>query len=196
MTDDRPAMNAPPWKLSVLAALSIAAGVKLVFTDWPVAGLSAFVALLFVAGGTLRVVITKSFTGLAGALAALGVGGDIGVGAVLLAWPRPTLFLLLVLSGAWITARSMVDATITVTTRADHIHWLPPFFLVAAQLALGILLLSHPSGTTRAAGVIIGGAAVLQGARILGDAVAGRRRTPTSTTPPNPSVVVAVLTEP
>jgi uncharacterized membrane protein HdeD (DUF308 family) len=168
--------NAPPWKVSVIATVAIAAGVKLLVADWSLAGLSAFVALLLVAIGAMRILATPRFTGLGGALAALGAGGEVAVGAALLAWPRPTLLILAVVLGTWIVARSTVDGTIVITTRAGRSHWLAAFLVVVAEFILGAVLLTRPGGTARGAAVTVGAATVLQSTLVLAAAWGPRRR--------------------
>jgi hypothetical protein len=68
MTEERPIWDSQPWKLAVVATVAVAAGVKMLLTDWTLAGLTAFVALLLVASGALRIVITRSFRGVAGSI--------------------------------------------------------------------------------------------------------------------------------
>jgi uncharacterized membrane protein HdeD (DUF308 family) len=188
--------NASPWKLSAVAAVEVAAGVKLLLSDWSVAGLGPFVALLFVASGALRIVITRSFTGLSGALTALGAGGDLAIGGALLAWPKPTLSVLALLVGSWIVIRGAVDATIAVATRADYARWLPAFLVVVAQLLLGVALLVRPIDTARAASAIVAVTALLQAALIVAAAFSRQRRIDRAPTgQPRPSVA-AVIVEP
>jgi uncharacterized membrane protein HdeD (DUF308 family) len=177
MTEERPIWDSQPWKLAVVATVAVAAGVKMLLTDWTLAGLTAFVALLLVASGALRIVITRSFRGLPGAFAALGAGGDVAVGATLLGWPMPTLIVLTLIVGAWIAVRAVVDATIEVATRTKGAHWLPLFLITAVQCALGVVLIIRPGGTVRAAGILIGATVALQAGLIFGAAIVGRRST-------------------
>jgi uncharacterized membrane protein HdeD (DUF308 family) len=166
--------NAPPWKVVFIAALAIAAGVKLLVTPWSLGGLSLFAGMAFVALGALQIV-TMSFVGLPGALSALGGGGEMAVGASILAWPAPTLLVLALFAGSWIVVRGVVDATILVATRPDRPRWFPLFMGVLMQLALGVVLLLRPGGSVRGASVILGVSAVLAGVLEISGAV-GRER--------------------
>src|SRR5260370_40659865 len=79
--------NGPPWKLAVIGAVAVIAGIALLLVDWSLDQLAAFVAMFFVARGALHIV-TTTFEGLAGALSALLGCGEAGVGGAPLAWPR------------------------------------------------------------------------------------------------------------
>src|SRR5690242_15266983 len=94
----------PPWKLALIGAVAVVAGVALLLVDWTVPQLAAFVAMLLVARGSLHVV-TTDFEGVDGALATLRGVAEIGVGIALLAWPHPTLLVVAVLVGVLVLAR-------------------------------------------------------------------------------------------
>ena len=81
--------NEPPWKLAVIGAVAVIAGLALVLVDWTLAQLTAFAAMLFVARGALHIV-TTSFEGPLGALSALLGCGEFGVAAILIARPGGT----------------------------------------------------------------------------------------------------------
>src|SRR5260370_24850013 len=85
--------NGPPWKLAVIGAVAVIAGIALLLVDWSLDQLAAFVAMFFVARGALHIV-TTTFEGLAGALSALLGCGEAGRGVALLACPEPTLLVL------------------------------------------------------------------------------------------------------
>ena len=108
--------NGPPWKTALIGAVAIAAGFALLFVDWTLAQLAAFVAMLFVARGALHIV-TTSFVGVEGALSALAGCGELAVGVAALAWPSPTLLVLAVIVGAWVLVHGVVSATIVLATR-------------------------------------------------------------------------------
>jgi uncharacterized membrane protein HdeD (DUF308 family) len=142
----------------------LACGAKLIVADWTLGGLAAFVALLFVALGALRLVTIRTFDGLAGAVSLLDAGGDLAVGAVLLAWPGISLFTMATVVGGWIAIRSVAAGTIIVTTRADRRAWVVALVVAVAELALGIVVMARAdSGRTRTA-VLVGAIAALEGA--------------------------------
>jgi hypothetical protein len=154
--------NGRPWKLAIIAVVTIGAGVKLLFTDWSLDELSVFVAMVFVAVGALHIV-AMSFVGLPGALSALGGGGELAVGATVLAWPAPTLSVLGVLAGSWLIVGGVADATVVLATRADRPGWLLRLLGALVQVTLGVALLLWGDGTARGVGVLLGSAAVLAG---------------------------------
>ncbi|MCU1428177.1 MAG: hypothetical protein JWL83_2177 [Actinomycetia bacterium] len=167
--------NGPPWKLAVIGAVAVIAGLALLLVDWTLEQLAAFVAMLFVARGALHVV-TTSFEGLAGALSWLLGGGEAGVGVTLLAWPRPTLLVLVVVVGSWVLLQGVVDATIVLATRADHPHWPLLFSSAIVQLALGATLIARPGGTIRGTAVTLGALAIFEGVLEVSTGIARTHR--------------------
>jgi uncharacterized membrane protein HdeD (DUF308 family) len=165
-----------PWKRSVIATVCLAAGLKLLLASWTLAGVSAFVALLLVALGALRLVTTPTFDGLGGAAAVLAAGGDVAVGAVVLAWPAVTLFILATVVGAWVAIRSVAAATIIVATRGAYPTWVVALAVTVAELALAIVLIARPSGDVNGAALTVGAIAALEGALELEEAIARRHR--------------------
>jgi uncharacterized membrane protein HdeD (DUF308 family) len=183
--------NAPPWKVAVVAGVAIAAGVKLLLTDWSLDELAVFVAMVFIAVGALHIV-TMSFVGLPGALSALGGGGELAIGATVLAWPAPTLLVVRLLAGSWIVVSGVAEATILLATRADRRRWLLPFLGALVQVALGVILLIWPGVTARGVGVVLGTEAVLGGTLGISSAV-GRQRRERCLRAPAPPRSVAVV---
>lgn len=171
----------PPWKLAVTGAVAVIAGVALLLVDWNVAQLAAFVAMVFIGRGALHVV-TTSFDGVTGALAALQGGGEIGVGLVVLAWPHPTLLVVAVVVGAWVVVQATVDATLVVATRGDRRHWWVRFGADIVSLGLGVALIARPAGTVHAAALTLGAITVVAGAVEIATA-AGRMRSEHRTRP-------------
>jgi len=165
-----------PWKRSVIATVCLAGGLKLLLASWTLAGVSAFVALLLVALGALRLVTTPTFDGLGGAAAVLAAGGDMAVGAVVLAWPAVTLFILATVVGAWVAIRSVAAATIIVATRSTDPTWVAALAVTVAELALAIVLIARPSGDVNGAALTVGAIAALEGALELQEAIARHHR--------------------
>jgi hypothetical protein len=165
-----------PWKRSVIATVCLAAGLKLLLASWTLAGVSAFVALLLVALGALRLVTTPAFDGLGGAAAVLAAGGDVAVGAVVLAWPSVTLLIFATVVGAWVAIRSVAAATIIVATRATYPTWVVALSVTIAELALAIVLIARPSGDVNGAALTVGAIAALEGALELEAVIARHHR--------------------
>jgi uncharacterized membrane protein HdeD (DUF308 family) len=152
----------PPWKLAVIGAVAVIAGVALVLVDWTLPELAAFVAMLLVARGALHIV-TTDFEGVNGALAALLGCSEVGVGIVLLAWPSPTELILVLLVGVLVLVRDIVEATIVLATRADRRHWRLRFAVFVLEIALAVTLIARPFGTVRATAIVLGVIAMLSG---------------------------------
>jgi hypothetical protein len=152
----------PPWKLAVIGAVAVIAGIALLLVDWTIAQLAAFVAMLLVGRGALHLT-TTSFDGVTGALGTLQGAVEGGAGVVLLAWPHPTLLVLAVLVGAIVVVQGTVDATIVGATRREHVHWTIRLFADVVQVGLGVALIAHPSDSVHTAALIIGVVAILAG---------------------------------
>jgi uncharacterized membrane protein HdeD (DUF308 family) len=166
----------PPWKLAVIGAVAVTAGIALFLVDWTIAQLAAFVAMLLVARGALHVT-TTSFDGVTGALGALQGAVEVGAGVLLLAWPHPTLLVLSVVVGTIVIVQGTVDATIVAATRRELAHWTARFVAGAVQVMLGVALIARSSGTVRSAALIIGIVAGVAGGVEVATAFS-RRRTP------------------
>jgi uncharacterized membrane protein HdeD (DUF308 family) len=152
----------PPWKLGVIGAVAVIAGVALLLVDWTIAQLAAFVAMLFVARGALHLT-TTSFDGVTGALGVLQGATEAGAGVLLLAWPHPTLVVLAVLVGALVVVQATVDATIVGATRREHVHWTARLAADILQVVLGVALIARSSGTVRGAALIVGIVGIVAG---------------------------------
>ena len=181
-----------PWKLAVTGGFGLLAAIALLSRDWTIGELAALAGLALVARGALHLE-TASFVGLAGAVAVLGVVGDVGVGITALLWPSPTLLSLVLLVGSWTIVRGVAGATIAVTTRADDSKW--PMFLVFAtvEVALAVALIARPTGSVRAAAVTIGLVLLVEGAREISHAGLSMRRERRShtTTPTQPAATTS-----
>jgi uncharacterized membrane protein HdeD (DUF308 family) len=152
----------PPWKLALIGAVAVVAGIALLRLDWTLAELTAFTAMLFIARGALHMV-TTTFEGVTGGLAMLQGAAEIGVGLLLLIWPDPTVFVLVVVVGAAAIVQGTIDATLVVATRADRAGWKSRFAADIAQIGLGVALVLLRNGTVRAVSVTLGALAILGG---------------------------------
>ena len=169
-------MPAPtPWKQAVTGGVGIVTGVALLSVDWTLAQVVAFVGLALVARGTLHLVTSTPFVGFAGAFAALGVAGDIGVGITLLAWPDPTTLTLALLVGSWAILRGLAGATIAVTTRVDHPWWLVTIVFVTIAGVMGAVIIARSVGPLHDTVVMVGLLALLEGTRDAAEAASRAR---------------------
>ncbi|MCU1464503.1 MAG: hypothetical protein JWM72_431 [Actinomycetia bacterium] len=164
----------PPWKLGVIGAVAVIAGIALLLVDWTIAQLAAFVAMLLIARGALHLT-TTSFDGVTGALGTLQGAVEAGAGVLLLAWPHPTLLVLTVLVGAIVVVQATVDGTIVGATRREHRHRTARLGADVLQVVLGVALIARLSGTVHAAGLIIGIVAIVAGGVEIVTALSWRR---------------------
>jgi uncharacterized membrane protein HdeD (DUF308 family) len=178
----------PPWKLGLIGAVAIVAGVALLRIDWTLAALAAFTAMFFVARGALHVV-TTSFEGVAGGLATMQGAVEIGVGLLLMAWPDPTLLVVVVVVGAAAIVQGAIDAVLVLATRADRSGWRSRFAADLGQIALGAALILLRNGTVRAGSVTLGALAIFAGGVELVTAV-GRSRSEVAAPAPHHAVRV------
>jgi uncharacterized membrane protein HdeD (DUF308 family) len=169
----------PPWKLGVIGAVAVTAGIALVLVDWTIAQLAAFVAMLLIARGALHLT-TTTFDGVPGALGTLQGGAEVAAGVVLLAWPHPTLVAVGVIAGVLVVGQGVVDLTIVAATREEHVHWPVRFIADVVQVVLGGVLIARAAGTVRAVSLILGALALLGGGIEIAAALSqqhSRRRT-------------------
>jgi hypothetical protein len=106
-------------------------------------------------------VTTPTFDGLAGAIALLDAGGDLAVGAVVLAWPRINLSTMAIVVGGWIAFRSVAAGTIIVATRADRRAWVAALVVTVAELTSAIVVLARANTSPTGTAMIVGGIAAL-----------------------------------
>jgi uncharacterized membrane protein HdeD (DUF308 family) len=148
--------------MAVIGAVALAAGCALIIGNWTVPQLAAFVGLLFIARGALHVV-TTSFDGMSGALSALLGLGEVAVGLILLVWPSPTVFVIVVVVGVWTLTHAITLGTNILATRQQRPHarvlLVPPL----VELAGGVALFARASGTVRDVAVVIGALMIVDG---------------------------------
>jgi uncharacterized membrane protein HdeD (DUF308 family) len=164
----------PPWKLGLVGAISVVAGIAFFLVDWRLDELAAFVAMFLIARGALHIV-TTTFEGTSGALSALQGGGEIAGGILLLVWPHPTLLVLTVVFGVIVLVEGTVDATVALATRSERTHWQYRFVADLVENALAVALIARPAGTVHGAAVTLGAIAVLAGIVEIATAVARQR---------------------
>jgi uncharacterized membrane protein HdeD (DUF308 family) len=164
----------PPWKMAMIGAVAVVAGCALLMRDWPLAELTLFVAIVFVARGALHLV-TMTFEGVSGALAALRGCSEFGIGVALLVWPRPTLLVLGVVVGAFVVVRSTVAATVELATRGDLPYWHVHFVSDVIEIALGVAIIARPAGSVHATTVTLAVLAIFTGVVEIAWAAARKR---------------------
>lgn len=163
-----------PWKLAVAGCVAIASGVALLRVDWSVEQLAVFVAFTFVARGALHLV-TLTFEGVDGALAALRAGSELAVGVVLLAWPSPSIEVVAVVVGVIVLVYAVTTGTIAVATRADERGWKLELASTLAEAALGVVLLVNSRASVHTIVVTLAVLALVTGGTEVVAAVFRRR---------------------
>ena len=150
------------WKSAIIGTVTVIAGIALVLGTWALDELVAFVAMFMVARGALHIV-TMSFEGATGALAALQGGGEVGVGLLLLIWPSPTLTVLVVVVGTWVIVRAVVAATIVAATHLERVGWRLQFTASLIEVAFGLALIARPIDSVEGTAWILGALAGFDG---------------------------------
>ena len=156
-------LRTQPWKLAAVGAMTVVGGIALLSTDWSVEQLIAFVAMLFVARGTVHLTVAPCWTGLSGAMSALYGGGEIAVGLVLLVWPDPTQFVMVAVAASWVILYGIVAAAIAVTTRAEEPLWFAPLAAALVDIAFGVALLARHDATVSTIATLVAVLAIAQG---------------------------------
>jgi uncharacterized membrane protein HdeD (DUF308 family) len=99
----------------------------------------------------------------------------VAAGAVLLAWPGVTLFVVATVMGGWVALRSVAAPTIIVATRADRRAWVVVLVVTVFELSLGIVLIARAVGGLSGTAMIAGATAALEGGLELAEAIARHR---------------------
>jgi uncharacterized membrane protein HdeD (DUF308 family) len=145
-----------------LGVLSIVAGLVILATDWTVSELALFAGVLFIFRGVglamnaveaRRTSLLQIVAGAAGVLA----------GIWLLVWPGPSLLVLALFIGAWITASGVLNIAAAVASRHVVRHWGIVLAIGVVEVLLGIWAMRRPDFSLTLAVVTLGFWAIITG---------------------------------
>lgn len=163
------------WLVPLIAGIvSVAAGLAVLATPWTVAELAVFAAIIFIFRG-----VTIALNALEGrAPWWLGIlGGVMGVlaGIWLLAWPAPSLLILAIFIGAWLTVSGVFNIAGAVAARRDIRHWGLVLAVGIIEILLGMWAMRRPDFSLALAITVLGFWAIFTGALYIATALELRR---------------------
>lgn len=152
------------WLVPLIAGIvSVVAGLVVLATPWTVGQLAVFASFIFILRG-----ITIALDALEGrAPAWLGIlAGVAGVlaGFWLLAWPGPSLLVLAVFIGAWLTVSGVFNAVGAVAARREVRHWGLVLAIGIIEILLGMWAMRRPDFSLGLAITVVGFWAIITGA--------------------------------
>jgi uncharacterized membrane protein HdeD (DUF308 family) len=157
-----------------LGVLSIVAGLIILATDWTVRELALFAGILFVLRGVGLAI--NALDGRQTSVLQLVAGvGAILAGIWLMVWPDPSLLVLAIFIGAWITASGVVNVTLAVARRDFIRHWALVLAVGIVEILLGIWAMRRPDFSLTLAITVLGFWAILTGVLFCVVAVELRR---------------------
>ncbi|HVU72817.1 MAG TPA: DUF308 domain-containing protein [Mycobacteriales bacterium] len=170
------------WLVPLIAGIvSVAAGLVVLASPWTIAQLAVFAGFVFIFRG-----VTIALNALDGrAPRWLGIiAGVSGVlaGIWLLAWPGPSLLVLAVFIGAWLTVSGVFNAVGAVVARREVRHWGPMLAIGIIEVLLGMWAMRRPDLSLALAVTVLGFWAVVTGALYI--AVALELRSVAEVIPP------------
>ncbi|MBV9870648.1 MAG: DUF308 domain-containing protein [Frankiaceae bacterium] len=154
----------------IVGILSVAAGLAVLATRWTVAQLAVFAAFIFIFRGVTTAI--NAVEGRAphwlGVLA--GVAGVLA-GVWLLAWPGPSLLVLGVFIGAWLTVSGVFNAVGAISARREIRHWGLVLAIGIIEVLLGMWAMRRPAFSLGLAITVLGFWAIITGALYIAAAL-------------------------
>jgi uncharacterized membrane protein HdeD (DUF308 family) len=155
-------MLQPWWAPLVIGALSIAAGCAVLTESWTIQRLAYFAGIFFIVRG-LTIAFNPIYRGtsvLASVLAALF--GTLA-GILLVVWPGPSLLVLAIFIGAWLTVSGAFNILTAVSLRRALPYWVLLLVFGAAELLLGMWAMRRPAFSLALTITVVGFWAIITG---------------------------------
>jgi uncharacterized membrane protein HdeD (DUF308 family) len=165
------------WLVPLIAGIvSIVAGLVVLGTRWTIGQLAVFAAFIFIFRG-----VTIAFNALEGRESSRWLGVVAGVAGVLagiwlLAWPGPSLLVLALFIGAWLTVSGVFNAVGAVASRREIRHWGLFLAIGIIEVLLGMWAMRRPDFSLALAITVLGFWAIVTGALYIAVALELRRR--------------------
>jgi uncharacterized membrane protein HdeD (DUF308 family) len=151
------------WWIALLTGLvSIALGLAILAASWTVHALVIITGLVFIIRG-IALTFSPAYAGRTSGEQVLAGTAGVIAGVVLVAWPGPTLLVLAVFVGAWLTVGGAFGIITSFSRRRALPHWGFTLAVGVIELLLGVWAMRRPEATLAALITIIGLWAVLTG---------------------------------
>jgi uncharacterized membrane protein HdeD (DUF308 family) len=152
------------WLVPLIAGIvSIAAGLVVLATPWTIGQLAVFAAFIFIFRG-----VTIAFNAIEGREPSRWLGIFAGVcgvlaGIWLLAWPGPSLLVLAIFIGAWLTVSGVFNAVGAIASRREIPHWGLFLAIGIIEVLLGMWAMRRPDFSLALAITVLGFWAIITG---------------------------------
>lgn len=150
------------WVPLVSGLVSVGLGLAILANDWTVHALVVVTGFVLAVRGLALVFHPTYAADSHGEQVVAGVLGTIA-GIVLIAWPGPTLLVLAVVVGAWLTVSGGFHIVSCISRRKTMAHWLFGLAVGVIELLLGVWAMRRPDITLNLLITIIGLWVVLTG---------------------------------
>ena len=150
------------WVFLIMGTLSVVAGVILLEVDWTLKNVAYFVGAIFIVRGLFDL-FTRPVDG-APRSWSIGTGIiNIAMGAILLAWPQPTLRVIAAIIGIWLLIAGLTLFAGGIANHGEDALWWVTTSTGAISIVLGIWALRRPGLTLSIIIVLVGIWAILMG---------------------------------
>ena len=152
----------PWWGPLVIGVLSIAAGCAVLTESWTIQRLAYFAGIFFIIRG-LTLAFNPIYRGTSMFVSVVAAFSGTVAGIVLIAWPGPSLLVLAIFIGAWLTVSGAFNIVTAVSVRRALPYWVLLLVFGAAELLLGMWAMRRPAFTLALAITVVGFWAIITG---------------------------------
>jgi uncharacterized membrane protein HdeD (DUF308 family) len=152
----------PWWTPFVIGALSIAAGCAVLTESWTIQRLAYFAGIFFVVRG-LTIAFNPIYRGTSVLVSVLAAVFGTLAGILLVVWPGPSLLVLAVFIGAWLTVSGAFNILTAVSLRRALPYWVLLLVFGASELLLGMWAMRRPAFSLALTITVVGFWAIITG---------------------------------
>ena len=152
----------PWWGPLVVGVLSVAAGCAVLTASWTIQRLAYFAGIFFIVRG-LTLAFNPIYRGTSMFVSVLAAISGALAGIVLIVWPGPSLLVLAIFIGAWLTVSGAFNIVTAVSVRRVLSHWVLLLIFGVAELLLGMWALRRPAFTLALSITVVGFWAIITG---------------------------------
>jgi uncharacterized membrane protein HdeD (DUF308 family) len=143
------------WMLLIIGMISVVAGGIILFTDWTIGDLAAFVGAVFVVRGVFTMLSVPVDGSMRAWSVALGLI-EVAVGVAVWTWPGPTLLVLALFIGWYVLFSGVTTIAGAISGRDVLPYWGLTLSLGILETLFSFWLLARPGLTLVAAILAIG----------------------------------------
>lgn len=150
------------WVLALGGVISVVAGTIIVFTDWKLSDLAAFIGAVFVIKGIFTMFSIPLDGSSRGWSVVMGLL-EVAIGVMVWSWPSPTLLVLAFWLGSYVMFNGIMTIAGAVAGRDVLPYWGFMLAIGVVEVLLSFFLLSRPGLTLVSAVIALGLYCVLVG---------------------------------